>query len=43
MEINLPLVFITLYTLVVIGTIVIEYSLITSQFAQWGITLPGPH
>jgi hypothetical protein len=42
-EINLPIVFITLYALVVIGTIVIEYTLITSQFAQWGITLPGPH
>jgi hypothetical protein len=40
-EINLPLVFITLYVLVVVGSIVIEYSLITTQFAHWGISLPG--
>jgi hypothetical protein len=42
-EVNLPLVFITLYVLVVIGSIVVEYSLIASQLATWGISLPGTH
>jgi hypothetical protein len=40
-EVNLPLVFITLYVLVVIGSIIIEYSVITSQLAAWGLSLPG--
>jgi hypothetical protein len=40
-EVNLPLVFITLYVLVVIGSIVVKYPLIASQFATWGISLPG--
>jgi hypothetical protein len=40
-EVNLPLVFITLYVLVVIGSIVIEYSVIASQLADWGLILPG--
>jgi hypothetical protein len=42
-EVNLPLVFITLYVLVVIGSIVIEYPLIASQLATWGLSLPGAH
>jgi hypothetical protein len=42
-EVNLPLVFITLYVLVVIGSIVLYYPLIVSQFASWGLSLPGGH
>jgi hypothetical protein len=39
-ELNLPWIFIALYILIVIGTIVVKYSVIVSQFSQWGISLP---
>ena len=39
-ELNLPWIFIALYALIVIGTIVVKYSAIVSQFSQWGIPLP---
>lgn len=41
-ERNLPWIFISLYSLVVIGAIVFDYPRIVTQFAQWGITLPHP-
>jgi hypothetical protein len=40
LELNLPWIFIALYVLTVIGTIVLNYSAIVSRFSQWGISLP---